>query len=177
MDEDVIDDAIEVSVIVVDYKMQDLDGLTLCDSVSNPYIKKILLTGAIPTNDAIEAFNRGLIQQFVSKADHDMVAKLEGALLKMQHAHFTEISNSIKTHAVGGWMPAFTDIKLLEYFQSLCNSLSVIEYYYHSNPTRFILVSKNASKNMLLLYTDDELDSHVESIKEGRFDYTVVSHS
>ena len=47
----------EVSVVVVDYFMPEMDGVTFCRRLNNPSIGKILLTGRAEDSVAIEAFN------------------------------------------------------------------------------------------------------------------------
>src|SRR5690606_33452954 len=62
------------TVVVVDYSMLEMNGLEFCIALSNPYVKKILLTGQADTDLAVQAFNDRLIDQYISKKDQNLAA-------------------------------------------------------------------------------------------------------
>ena len=57
----------EISIIIVDYKMSDVNGIELCRQLRSLPMKKILLTGEADEQKAVAAFNEGIIDCFISK--------------------------------------------------------------------------------------------------------------
>ncbi len=70
----------QTEIAVVDYAMPKMTGLQLLDSLSNWHGLNILLTGVANELKAVEAFNQGLIQQYIPKHGDDVVATLMRAL-------------------------------------------------------------------------------------------------
>ena len=67
-------------VAVVDYSMPAMNGLQVLQSLNDWPGTRVLLTGRADEQIAVEAFNRGLIQQFIPKQASDMVQRLLAAL-------------------------------------------------------------------------------------------------
>jgi CheY-like chemotaxis protein len=69
-----------ISVIVCDYAMPGMDGLEFFAQLGDPDIRRVLLTALCDEQRAVQAFNRGLIHQFVHKADAAGPRGLEAVL-------------------------------------------------------------------------------------------------
>ncbi len=70
---------------VVDYAMPGTDGLKVLNTLLDWPGSRILLTGQADEQIAIQAFNGGLIDQFIPKQAPDMAGRLLGALIKLAH--------------------------------------------------------------------------------------------
>jgi CheY-like chemotaxis protein len=158
--------AMDISVLVVDYAMPNMNGIELCSKINNPAIKKILLTGHATPGDAVAAFNDNTIHYYISKSDENMIERLSDAINRLQHAYFQDLSSSIKTDAVDMNTPFFADTKLAEYFQSICTSLDTKEYFYLTNPSRFALKTRDDSQFLCLIYTEEDINEHVKIMEE-----------
>lgn len=157
---------LDVSVLVVDYDMPSMDGISFCQQIKNPTIRKILLTGYATANDAVRAFNSGAIHYYVRKGDEDMAEQLASAIEQLQQAYFEELTSTIKMEAVDSGTPFFADPKLAEYFQLICSDLNIKEYYYLSNPSRFALHAHDGSKSLCLIYSDADIEEHLTILTE-----------
>jgi CheY-like chemotaxis protein len=157
---------LDVSVLVVDYDMPGIDGISFCQQIKNPAIKKILLTGYATANDAVRAFNTGAIHYYVRKSDEDMLEQLATAITQLQHAYFDELTNTIKMEAVDSGTPFFADPALANYFQSVCDDLDIKEYYYISNPSRFALNAHDGAKSLCLIYSEADIEEHLTILSE-----------
>ena len=79
----------DVSVIIVDYYMDEMNGIEVCETLSKHPAKKILLTGgADKENIAIDAFNKGIIHRFINKTDPDFPSQIRQAIY-MQRGIFS----------------------------------------------------------------------------------------
>ena len=73
-------------VCVVDYAMPGTDGLKVLTTLLDWPGARVLLTGQADEQVAIQAFNSGLIDQFIPKQTADITGRLLTALAKLIHA-------------------------------------------------------------------------------------------
>lgn len=156
----------EVSVVVVDYDMPDINGLDFCLRIKNPHIKKILLTGHAGADEAVQAFNDGLINYYISKADARLFEKLLEVIAHMQAQYFVDVSSAIKLQVVDHNKSLFCDEVLSDYLAKIVAEHKISEYYFSTHPTRYELRSANGQASWLLIYSRDELNEHIRIIKE-----------
>ena len=156
----------EVSVLVVDYSMPNMNGIEFCEQISNASIKKVLLTGYATPADAVRAFNNNTIHYYLKKNDANMLQDLEAAINQLQHAYFNELSSSLKAEAIDSGTPFFADPQLANYFQQTCESLGVTEYYYLTNPSRFALHTSDGRSFSCVIYTEEDIAEHLQILQE-----------
>lgn len=156
----------EVSVLVVDYAMPGMNGIEFCEKINDSSIKKILLTGYATPSDAIRAFNNNTIHYYLKKNDENMLQDLESAIIQLQHAYFNELSSSLKTEAIDSGTPFFADPQLARYFETTCESLGVMEYYYLTNPSRFALRTRDGGHFSCVIYTEEDISEHLQILRE-----------
>lgn len=156
----------EVSVLVVDYSMPSMNGIEFCEKINNVGIKKILLTGYATPADAVRAFNNNTIHYYLKKNDASMLQDLEAAINQLQHAYFNDLSSTLKAEAIDSGTPFFADPRLADYFENACVSLSVTEYYYLTNPSRFALRTRDDKNFLCVIYTEDDIAEHLQILRE-----------
>jgi CheY-like chemotaxis protein len=71
-------------VCVVDYSMPAMDGLQMLSELVDWPGMRILLTGQADEQIAVQAFNRGLIEQFIPKHATDVSRRLIESLVRLQ---------------------------------------------------------------------------------------------
>lgn len=64
------------AILVVDYAMPQIDGISLCQEFIDYPTKKILLTGVADESDASFAFNEGLISRYISKGGRNALSEI-----------------------------------------------------------------------------------------------------
>lgn len=156
----------EISVVVADFSMPSLNGIEFCKKITNPSIKKILLTGHATPSDAVNAFNENIIHYYIKKSDENMLEQLTNAINKLQNAYFQDLTSHIKTEAVDVNTPFFTDAQLATYFQNICAELRVKEYFYLPNPSRFTLRVRDGNELLCLIYTEEDITEHLKILEE-----------
>lgn len=156
----------EISVVVIDYDMPEMDGLTFCKNLKNPNIKKILLTGQVTTEEAIRAFNDNVIDYYISKSDGDLVNHLVKAIQDLQNRYFIDISSYIKIRAIEQKKSLFNDASLSDYFSKIIKENKVKEYYFSTNPPRYRLKTEENKIYTLLVYSRYDLNEQIRIIKE-----------
>lgn len=66
----------EISVIVVDYSMPEMNGIEFFNKIKSFPAKKIMLTGEADNQIAVNAFNEGLIDRFIVKGGENVAETL-----------------------------------------------------------------------------------------------------
>jgi len=151
-----------ISVVVVDYDMPEMDGLELCRNIKNHSIKKILLTGKADEKLAVQAFNQGLIDRFIMKQDAEVIPSLNQAIVELQQAYFENMARSMKEALSLGSHSFLRDGRFAEEFNKICQQAGVVEFYLTAMPEGYLLLDAKGSASLLVIKTEDELQSHFE---------------
>ena len=85
----------QISVVIVDYDMPQMNGLEFCKKITNPYTRKILLTGVADEKIGIDALNCGVIHQYLRKQDSGLPQKIRAAVKLAQQQYFQHIGAQI----------------------------------------------------------------------------------
>jgi FixJ family two-component response regulator len=147
----------EVSIVVVDYDMPELDGLSLCARIDDSHVKKVLLTGIFDDENIVKAYNNGLVHGYIEKGDRNLVDKILAFLQQQQYAYFYNMKRQF--YVAGANLPAFMDDAVFtRFYLELCGRLKVREYYMTTSPGGMLMMGvSNEDYYQLLVYTEDEL--------------------
>lgn len=142
----------EPSVVVVDFSMPELNGLDLCSQLTNPYTKKVLLTGVANERQAIHALNSDLIDFFTGKNEEDLVKRLDAIVTTLNTRYFMDMM-LLSNHEAKNQIPFLYDEEFADYFEQTCEDLNVVEYYYVTNPGGFLLIDAYGTISRLIVMT------------------------
>tara|TARA_B100000614_G_scaffold247536_1_gene254564 strand:+ start:1498 stop:2547 length:1050 start_codon:yes stop_codon:yes gene_type:complete len=156
----------EISVVVVDYDMPEMNGLELCAQIESPYIRKILLTGKADEKTAVEAFNKNVIDRFIMKSEVDAAEKINSMIAELQNDYFADVGESIiKCFAVS--CPRFlTDEKFAAFFDGLRKEYGIEEYYFTTRPNGFIGLSVEGDVYLLIVMAEEDYQVHWEIVRD-----------
>jgi len=155
------------SVIVLDYSMPEMNGLEFCASLTNPYLKKILLTGQADTDLAVQAFNAGLIDQFISKKDQNLETKLNQSIATLQQHYFNRSFKLISDPIIASGRSRFiTNPFFIQYFNQIREQNSITEYYLIDEPySGFLLLNMKGEVSLLLILAEEKMQNYIEKSK------------
>lgn len=154
----------EISCLIVDYEMPSMNGLDVCRTIKNPYIQKILLTGAADEHLAIDAFNEGLIQQFIPKQEADRHIKINRAIREVQDKYFGLLSEAVARVICTDYSrpTAIDDPIFIQFFQDLLKKYNIVEYYIVEAIGCYLLID-DKGKNYGLFLADENTMQTIES--------------
>ncbi len=161
----------EVAVVIVDYTMPRMNGLSLASEIKAllPNIKLILLTGDADHDIAVQAFNDGLIDKFIKKSTPDLSLVLVEAIKTLEHKYFLGLSQSILNKLRGNSekLARLHEPEVVEFFAELCQQRNTVEYYLVDSSGSFLLINKQGEPTWLVLLTTEELEelyqfAHIE---------------
>lgn len=84
----------DISVILIDYHMPNMTGISFLNQVKQFPFKKILITGEEDYTIGIDALNAGLVDAYIRKDDPDLLNKLNNMVSVLEWKYFTELSAS-----------------------------------------------------------------------------------
>ncbi|MEI8296292.1 MAG: response regulator [Alphaproteobacteria bacterium] len=157
----------EISVVVVDYSMPDMNGLEFCQQLNNPHIQKILLTGEADEEIAVRAFNQGLIHQYIRKQAPDMVECLQRAIDGCQVSYFAKLSKVMieaitAVHVVDH---ALTDQHFQGFFKTLMRENNFLEAYLCETMGSFLFLDEGGHATGLVVNTKEQQDVWLDSTR------------
>ncbi|MFN3714717.1 MAG: response regulator [Alcanivoracaceae bacterium] len=166
----------EVSVVVVDYDMPEMNGLAFCEAIQNPRIKKVLLTGVGDEKVAVKAFNEGLIDRFLTKNDPDIGRKINETISDLQRAYFRDLSTLIQNMLALKSADFIQDEAFIATFLSIKTKLSIVEYYYVEEPNGFLMVSCEGKLYRLIVCNESDIDEQIFSIRRLSPPKSLMAH-
>ncbi|MEE4250776.1 MAG: response regulator [Alcanivoracaceae bacterium] len=155
----------DISVVVVDYDMPEMNGLDFCQAIKNRRIKKVLLTGVGDEKVAVRAFNDGLIDRFLTKNDPNIAEKINQTINELQRRYFDDISTLIQS-TLDMKSPEFLlEPEFIALFERLIKKHDIVEYYYVEDPNGFLMVSHKGALYRLVIFSEIQADEQLFSVR------------
>lgn len=147
----------DISVMIVDYHMNEMNGIELCKQLQHHPAKKILLTGGVDNERiAIQAFNDGVIHRFINKSDPNFIKKLNQAITSSKEAYFRDIGAQLLQHIPSSIVNILQHPSYINLTRQIRDQHTIIEQYIlDMNGSTLMLDEKG---NTLLLIIKSELD-------------------
>lgn len=154
-----------ISTIVVDYDMPEMNGLDLLKNIKNPHIQKILLTGAANEQIAVEAFNQGLIQHFISKSGNSSYDRLNEFIEKSNFRFFNSFSQTYMNSIRDLHVSPLNDRAFIDFFSDFLSSNNIVEFYLRDFSGSFLCADSNTNTSMLFVFNQEMITYHDDEIK------------
>lgn len=167
-----------IAVVVADFTMPNMDGITFFQSLNEKNFKRILLTAEASEKIAIQAFNAGLIHRYIRKDDPNYLTLLQSAIHELEAEYFQEFSEIPLANLKNNYRfrtccldnPCF--IKL---FNNFLTSHQYVEFYLAGPTGSFIFLDQTKKYSWLVVkdteqmqfYTEIAADTHSEFVKHA----------
>jgi CheY-like chemotaxis protein len=159
-----------VSVAIIDLNMPNLDGLTICRALRRRPVRTILLTANATERVALQAFNEGLIDRYVSKHEPDLVATVTQHIHDLQNAYFRRVTTTIRDALTLRAMAFMKDAAFLRYFSELCAQRQIVEYYVRAQPPGVEMIRSDGRAWILLVLGEDDVRARLAAAREAGAD-------
>lgn len=163
----------EPSVLVVDHSMPGMTGLDLCAQITNPNIKRVLLTGVADERLAIEALNIELIDFYISKREERLAPRLKGIISHLETRYFQDLYGWSRDSGVRRLLPQLFDPAFADYFEDLLERLEIVEYYPLLTNSGFQLISGYGQRKRLVVLSEGELSRFVRDVDTTHLSPTI----
>lgn len=156
----------EVSVMVVDYAMPKQNGIEFCRQFKDSPVKKILITGNATLETAIEAFNEGVIDKFLVKAQGEgFFETLKEEIILLQNAYFNDFSAAVMNQFLAIENSPFKDEKFCAQYKELLQGVKSKEYYMIDHNGSLLVLDEKAQPSWLFIKTEEELTNDLDAAK------------
>ena len=152
----------QVSVVVVDYDMPEMNGLEFCRQLTNSSIKKILLTGKADEQIAVSAFNAKTIDRFIRKQDTNAMALLNKTIAELQTEYFQDVEKTLSRAMSVGSHLFLRNTAFVERFQKIQQQLGIVEHYLTCGPNGLLMLDAVGTSYLLLVQDDAGLQEVYE---------------
>jgi len=130
----------QISVVVVDYSMPNIDGIGFCNAIDNPSVGKILLTGAADEATAVSAFNRGEIDRFVPKNITNCLEQVKQFISELESRYFENMISNTRNSLTTNTPSYFSDQQFRDSFSAFRSEIGCTEYYFVTEPEGFLIL-------------------------------------
>ena len=151
-----------VTVVIVDYAMPSLSGLDFCSNIRDIPIGKILLTGKATVSVAIDAFNAGLIDQYVVKQDPKISGRLTSEIDLLQNRFFRVASEQLVPRHQSSAYSFLSEKVFSEYCSRFVKIDRRIQYNVIDAPLGIIFNTTSEKSTFILVATDEDMKAQVE---------------
>ncbi len=152
----------QISVVLVDFAMPEMEGLEFCRRVRKYHLKVILLTGKADEKIAVRAFNEGLIDRVIFKSEADVSRRVDQAVRELQEEFFADRFQSLTQALTAEDLVYLQDKGFCEFFARLRTGHQWVEYYLMDRPKGFLLLDLQGQPSLMLLATQEDLRAHYE---------------
>jgi CheY-like chemotaxis protein len=153
----------EITVMIIDYHMPEMDGFSLAKACDQPLLQKILLTGKAQDSQAISGFNSNLIQRYIQKNESEMEEKLINYSKKLSSQYFRILTAPLLAFLeVDGLLP-LSDKIFIEFFEGYCEKNKICEYYLIDKQGSFLCINDKGIRSCLVLQSEKGIDSWIET--------------
>ncbi len=152
-----------VIVVVVDYTMPEMNGLEMCRALKNWPFKFVLITGDATLNNAIEAFNEGLIHQFIPKSSSNFINKIHDIIHSLQETQFEEFSEVIIKNLSACSSASLSDPLLVNFLKNFFKANNIVEYYLINESGCFLMVNARGDLSWMIIKNEEEMLEYTNS--------------
>lgn len=151
-----------ISVVVSDYQMPEMNGDILFSAITDNKIKKLMLTGKVESEKAIELLNNQIINNFTEKTIVSGVEDIFQKVQELQTEYFNEqcryllINNVINEKVVN-------DVSYNNLIESILNKGDVTEHYIISTTGSRLFINKHKEQIWLFIASEDDFLGWIET--------------
>jgi len=156
----------EISVVIVDRIMPDLDGIHFCRELINHPVKKIMLTASKDQSIATKAFNEGIIDFFLLKDSPDLIPQLTLAIKKMQKDYFSSLNKLTLGFALEKIVPFINNPGISDFLQEKMKELEAEEFYLLDRYGSMLFIQYDGTPVTLVISSEEMIENYAAIAQE-----------
>ncbi|KPJ68089.1 MAG: hypothetical protein AMJ43_01410 [Coxiella sp. DG_40] len=160
-----------ISVVLVDYLMPNINGVEFCRKIQDLPIKKIMVTGVADHKTAVSAFNEGIIDKFIVKDVHNVFEEINNAITELQKSYFNDLSRNLIRKAID----CLNNQSVAKVFNFLLKKYRLLEYYLVESSGSFLCLDLDANPVWFVIKSDKELKEYLNIAYDNYAPNNVIS--
>ena len=161
-----------ISVIVVDHRMDPIDGIEFCERLGRTAAKRIMLTSHANKDLAIRALNAKLIDVFLLKTDDDIINKLSAAIQSCTLEFFKDASAGLA--GFRNKRNPLMNESFATFFLKFCSDENIQSHCCFHDFHNIILKDKQNREIFMTLFDDEYLDDLLISEQAKSADSQII---
>ena len=146
-----------VSTAFIDFAMPLLNGLELCQRLTDPYLQKALLTGVADEVTAVAAFNKGLIHRFIPKSHTNNSEDLIRYMRELEQAYFYQHTARLAQNLAIDPPGYLVDPVVANYVRRVLRENDLVEFYLVSEPEGFLCLRADGSMVRMIIADEAQM--------------------
>jgi len=146
-----------ISVVVVDYSMPVINGLDFCAALTDPLLRKAMLTGVADEKVAVEAFNAGLLNRFIPKHNNNGIGVILDFIDDLQQEYFSQYTARLKDTLAIDPPKFLTEPVIARHVETLMQRENLVEYYLVDTPPGLMLLKANGQIWRLVVMNEADM--------------------
>lgn len=167
----------QIAIVVVDQNLSNTKGLTVLQTINKPNLAKFLLTATTDNKTAVEAFNKRIINTFISKNTPDMIDELDRQIEIYIDEYFKVLSSNIieLIKLDNDRKSALNESEFVKLFSEIVLRLKIKEYYLLDTSGSYVLIDSNQKKYFLLISDLNSISSQIDILQENDISEDVIN--
>ena len=158
-----------IPVIIADYHMPEMDGISFFEKINEIESYKILLTGVANESIAVKAFNEGLIDFYIKKSGIDLFEKLIKIVNLGRKKYFQRASKPYIDMILKNGSNSLLDSDKYSDFLWDIMDQKVGESYLLDSMGSYLLVDNSGNEKLLIISTIEKSESVSEICQESEY--------
>jgi CheY-like chemotaxis protein len=154
-----------ISAIVADHDMPQMKGLDFFKKIKDLPIRKILLTGRTTVKEVLDAFNNGIIDQYISKDIENFDEYLNETIKSQCNEQFKNDTKIIIKNLIlerqGHESSCLDSEVFITLLANIVKEYRISEYYLIDKNGSYICFDKNARPSWLIVKNQDALNADI----------------
>jgi len=165
-----------IAVAVIDYDMPEMNGIELASALSRSQICKIILTVKADEKLAVQAFNDGIIDQFLIKANNDeMNSGILSAIAKLKQRYFDRLSTGIMDSLGKSFKDLIASSNFQMLFDRAYHQAGAIEYYLVDKEGSYLFLDQEANPTWLIVQSNKAIETTIAMLEASDSPSSVVN--
>lgn len=159
---------LEVSDILIDYNMPQMNGIDLCEKIKDGSIRKLIVTGDMDISIAITAFNKGSISKFIPKQTEKFTQTLIDCIKTEKENYFITHSTTILKILTNDTYNCLGNSSFIQLFKNLCQEHKTVEYYMIDDNGSFLLLNAEGQPTWFVVRSAQALEDSWVFAEDGK---------
>lgn len=156
-----------ISSLIVDYDMPEMTGIEFCQQIQELPVKKIMLTGHGSHKLAVDAFNRGIINQFIVKDTNTIFNETVAAIKNCQQQFFQGLTSHLLNVLSSKSSCAIRHKNFKDKLWSVIQDVQGVEYYLIDEYGSYLICSADGSEHYFVVRPDSIFDDYADIAKNN----------
>lgn len=153
----------QLSCVISDFDMMEMDGIELFSKITHPHIRKILLTGVASHEYGITAFNSGSINQFLQKDNPFLYQILQPTIQDQEKSFFMNFNFQQRENR-----------GLEELLKAFEKEKTIVEKYCIDPLGSKLLINNKGEQWVLGVFSEEALSSQLTQARDFNAPQTVI---